>query len=480
MTFHPFVATGSAGGGGAGIGTAVAAPTGNAAADSANIRTALSNAGTAGGGYVILQNGNYVGDTGTFDIPASVTLYFQQATVLTINCTGGATVDAITIENGGAIVGQGFGGTQVAAGGQIVGSATVNCRSLISNGNHALQEFVYVNGVKIDLIGGGTYGTAVLYFVACFVNSGVRDVVISCNGNNTGVPGILITGTASQGYGPFYIENTWVNNSGGDGINITENNPAGGTAQVWLYNVTVEGPADGFHNIHIQGISSLYNVKIHGLHTENGNVTTTGPVAGVFVNGGANVTITDWVCTTQHIANKYCLWINGGVMGAFRVKLLNLENVNLINPAIQDDTGSGLSIGGSNNVYEYSGPGTTGIHLGTLNLGGASGTATQGDLILGTQSVALASSSVNARNGNVVIVAALAAGVTVAAPTNPINGQLLIYRFVQNGTGGNAVAWNAVFKVAAGVVSTTANLNSTVGFRYDGTNWVQIFFTTGV
>src|SRR5258705_931179 len=105
-----------------------------------------------------------------------------------------------------------------------------------------------------------------------------------------------------------------------------------------------------------------------------------------------------------------------------------------------------------------------------------------GDLELSSQTVALASTAVNAMAGNIVDVAALAAAVVVAAPLSPKANQMLIYKFVQNGTGTWAVTWNAIFQVAPNVVSTTASKASVVAFRYDATltKWLQLWATTGV
>jgi len=60
---------------------------------------------------------------------------------------------------------------------------------------------------------------------------------------------------------------------------------------------------------------------------------------------------------------------------------------------------------------------------------------------------------------------------TMGAPTNPKNGQRITYTFIQDGTGGRTVAWNAAYKVTWSDAGNTANKRSTVSFRYDGTFW---------
>jgi hypothetical protein len=67
----------------------------------------------------------------------------------------------------------------------------------------------------------------------------------------------------------------------------------------------------------------------------------------------------------------------------------------------------------------------------------------------------------------------VAAARTVGAPTNPTNGQECSWTIVQDGTGGWAITWNAVFKQAWSDTGNSANKRSTIAFIYDGTNWNQ-------
>jgi hypothetical protein len=76
----------AAGGGASGYATqVVAAPTGVAATDTSNIQTALSSAGTAGGGVVQLREGSYLINS-TLTIPAKVTLQGMGRDATTILC----------------------------------------------------------------------------------------------------------------------------------------------------------------------------------------------------------------------------------------------------------------------------------------------------------------------------------------------------------------------------------------------------------
>lgn len=77
--------------------------------------------------------------------------------------------------------------------------------------------------------------------------------------------------------------------------------------------------------------------------------------------------------------------------------------------------------------------------------------------------------------GGKVNVGALTAAITINAPTNPFVGARLDFEFLQDGVGGRAVSWNAIFKfqVAWTNVGNTLGKQSTASFVYDGTNWVS-------
>jgi hypothetical protein len=91
-------------------------------------------------------------------------------------------------------------------------------------------------------------------------------------------------------------------------------------------------------------------------------------------------------------------------------------------------------------------------------------TATEGQVLAG----------VDARFGDFRVT--LGASRLVAAPTQTTEvpvGTRLVMTFIQDGTGGWNVTWNAVFKVSWSNTGNTAGTRSTVAFRWDGTNWTQ-------
>lgn len=62
---------------------------------------------------------------------------------------------------------------------------------------------------------------------------------------------------------------------------------------------------------------------------------------------------------------------------------------------------------------------------------------------------------------------------TLGAPTNPTDGQKIIYEFIQDGTGSRTLAYNAVFAFSTDLPSptltTTLNKRDFLGFVYNST-----------
>lgn len=63
---------------------------------------------------------------------------------------------------------------------------------------------------------------------------------------------------------------------------------------------------------------------------------------------------------------------------------------------------------------------------------------------------------------------------TVAAPTNPRDGQTIVFKIIQDGTGSRTLTWNATFNWPGGTaptLSTAASSVDIVSAWYDGTSW---------
>jgi hypothetical protein len=87
-----------------------------------------------------------------------------------------------------------------------------------------------------------------------------------------------------------------------------------------------------------------------------------------------------------------------------------------------------------------------------------------------------ASITIDASTGNeFTITANNGTAFTINAPTNPTTGQRMVVT-IRNTSGGalGAITWNAVFKMATFTAPANANSRS-IEFRYDGTNWVQLY-----
>lgn len=89
-----------------------------------------------------------------------------------------------------------------------------------------------------------------------------------------------------------------------------------------------------------------------------------------------------------------------------------------------------------------------------------------------TQDIAFAASiTPNAAAGERIIVGTLTGNITINAPTLPSKGARLVFAFLQDGTGSRTLTWNAAFKKGTDVLGA-ANQRATIGFVYDGTNWI--------
>ena len=96
------------------------------------------------------------------------------------------------------------------------------------------------------------------------------------------------------------------------------------------------------------------------------------------------------------------------------------------------------------------------------------------DLRRSLQTIAYAAAiTPNAQAGEIVVVGALTAAITVNAPTNPATGQQLTFIFTQGGAGAFTVAWNAVFKTAWQPAIAVGAI-SVMTFEYDGASWQQL------
>ena len=76
----------------------------------------------------------------------------------------------------------------------------------------------------------------------------------------------------------------------------------------------------------------------------------------------------------------------------------------------------------------------------------------------------------------------LTGNITINAPSGtPTDGQVLVVRLTQDGTGGRTMTWNAAF-ITTGADTTTASTTTTRVFRRHSARakWIQEAYTTGI
>lgn len=75
--------------------------------------------------------------------------------------------------------------------------------------------------------------------------------------------------------------------------------------------------------------------------------------------------------------------------------------------------------------------------------------------------------------GRTIHVGVLTGNITINAPTGVIKGERVAFTFIQDGTGGRTITWNAVFKKAADGAGTANQVGTIEFICYDGTNFIQ-------
>ena len=93
--------------------------------------------------------------------------------------------------------------------------------------------------------------------------------------------------------------------------------------------------------------------------------------------------------------------------------------------------------------------------------------------------------AVDASQGNVFDLLLTSSSWTVSAPTNASDGQEIVFRLKQDGTGSRTLAWNAIFDFGSSpgavTLTTTAGKSDELKFRYNAglTKWVCVEVAKG-
>lgn len=271
--------------------------------DAAAIQAALNAAGTSSGSTY----------GGIVDVPA-----------LTANraCMVGS---QLLLPNGVRLRGAGPSASIIRA------KSTFNAASLIRNSaQDGTQEFGFLESIQFDgnQGAGAVCSTAVVDLVSLFVNSYVRDVLVT-NGSNVG----LHVGAANA-MGPVLIENTWVVNNLGHNVLIEE---LAGNAQavtgVVAINLTSEHQGSNKSALYLKGLGHSSQWTFYNTHIEQGG-SATGRTA-ITIDGVSDVlfhgvellatlaTVTDGIRITNVAQNA-------------RIQIQGVYNPNLITPVIND------------------------------------------------------------------------------------------------------------------------------------------------
>lgn len=215
-------------------------------------------------------------------------------------------------------------------------------------------------------------------------------------------------------------------------INITATQPWGDGASVYASPLLTAGGANNMHGIRV--VPRL------------GNNYTTGSPFGVRIDP---LTVGAFTSTTY-----YGLYVNAAGAtnnwGVYSAAGLNHFNGRTLIGTATDDGSNALQVNGSAKANRYLPAVVSLTDAATINT----------DASLGA-----------------VFRVTLGGNRTMAAPTNPVDGQQISYEIKQDATGSRTLTWNAAFVFSGGTaptLTTTAGITDVVTFRYNSTKWVNI------
>jgi hypothetical protein len=236
------------------------------------------------------------------------------------------------------------------------------------------------------------------------------------------------------------------------------------------------------------------NTVIQGNNFEGASVGNVGVIAGGTINTYIVANYFEFwtgACITANSGSAYNLRISDNFMlatsAATADAVLNsandrmtLENNYLVGLGNAGVTPIGFYVGTSTNVWAR-GNKSGGSSTAVINVNGVSQASPDyTPVVQVTQFLAYSASlPVDASKGSAIFVnisTGLPGNITIGAPSNGVVGQTLTFNFVQDGTGGRTVTWNAVFvRNSWSDSGNTANTRSSISFMcLDGTNWVEI------
>lgn len=188
-------------------------------------------------------------------------------------------------------------------------------------------------------------------------------------------------------------------------------------------------------------------VQIQGTASSNGT-SSPGTYAAMKINGASLGTV-DLVCT-ERVASP-----NNSQQNAIEI-LNTLATTTAMKIRLTHAAATGSAVG---TAIKSGSTLTGGVDLSINGMGGT---------LAGTYAATYTPDPYQATNHLIT----LTGNITIAAPSNAHYGCPLNFVFLQDATGGRTITFNAVFKKSL-TATTTANTRTSIGFIYDGTNWVQ-------
>jgi len=210
--------------------------------------------------------------------------------------------------------------------------STFSATSLITNTSHdGTQEFAFLDGLQIDghQAAGAACTTAVVDFVSLFVNSYIRNCIIT-NGSNVGLR-LAATGSPG-GMGPFIVDNTWVTNCLGDNVVGEETGGnTGACAGVYFNHLTSENQGTNKAAVRLTGLGHCTQWHLKNTHIEMGT-SATGRV-GIKLDGVSHALIDGVQLLTSAGTVTAGIQITNVVQNV-GLQIRGVTNDNLINPVL--------------------------------------------------------------------------------------------------------------------------------------------------
>jgi uncharacterized protein YjbI with pentapeptide repeats len=271
-----------------------------------------------------------------------------------------------------------------------------------------------------------------------------------------------VTITTSTGTGSLLFSVATSTGGGGGDIAITGVVTGSGSSSITLTHVAPTGTGATV----LQGTATLSGTTLVGSPLISGATMVSSTLSGALIFSSTL---------------SGCAYIGGTISGS------TIGAATIAGPTISGGTISGSTIGGATIIGMVASGGTwvggslsgATVNANTLTVLSASvfsGSVTFGKSVV-SNIVTLTLSGTNLKTdaslGN-AFGYTLTGSMTMSAPTNPTDGQIIRYRIRQSGAGSFTITWDSIFVFTTSqptpVLSTALNKMDVVSFEYDSTN----------